>query len=113
MQKTWRRRATVGSLVLAHGLLLAVIAAAPPKGTAGSIERLTSEEAAYDDMERAERGSREFPTPGTSTPPPVGEGDADFGPGTESGGAHIEGLGTVSHANIDNNWARLEDPRRT
>ena len=106
MQKTWMRRATVGGLGLALGLLLVVImAAAPPKGTADPIERQTTELTAYDDMGRAARGSREFPTPGTQT--------LTFGPSTDSGGVYIKGLGTVSHASIDNYFGRVMDQVRT
>jgi hypothetical protein len=74
MHNSWRRRATVGGLGLALGLLLVVIiAVAPPKGTADSIERQTIERTAYDDVgaPRAARGihptpgTPEFPTPGT------------------------------------------------
>ena len=69
MHTSWRRRTIVGGLGLALGLLLVVIAAAPPRSDAETIERRTAERTAYDDMGRAERGSREFPTPGSTEYP--------------------------------------------
>ena len=63
----------VGGLGLALGVLLVVIiAAAPPRSDAETIERRTTEQTAYDDMGRAERGSREFPASGTSEHPTPG-----------------------------------------
>jgi hypothetical protein len=114
MHSTQGGRVTVGGLGLILGVLLVVImAAVPPKGTADPIGRQTSGRTAYDDMGRAARGSREFPTTGTSILTRVGEEDGVSGPGTGSGGAYIQGLGTVSHASIDNNFARLMDQART
>lgn len=109
MQETWRQRATVGSLGLALGLsVLVPIATARARGPADSVERQTIEQTAYDDMGRAARGSREFPTPTLTL---VGQGDDGFGASTASGGAYFPGLGTVSHASIDNTWA-LSGTRR-
>jgi hypothetical protein len=66
MQETWRQRATVGIFGLALGLsVLLPIATARSTGPADSVERQTIEQTAYDDMGRAQRGSKEFPTPGT------------------------------------------------
>ena len=111
MEGTWKRRSTAGGIGLALGLVLvAIIAAAPPKETTSRVERRTAEPSAYNDMGRAARGSREFPTPGTHAPT-CGEGvSCRFPPSTDSGGLYVEGLGTVSHANLDNNFARLTDP---
>ena len=109
MPKTWRRRATVGAVGLALGLILVAPIAGGLSSTGGSEvgERQTAEGSAYDDMERAERGSREFPKPGTATPTSVGQGEDGSIHGTASGGAYIPGLGTVSHASMDNDFDRL------
>src|SRR5262245_63638901 len=99
MKGTWRQWALIAVLGLALGLgVAAPTMGAPPKGSTGLVERRR----AADMMGRAERGSREFPTPGMPFPNLVSQGV-----GTASGGAYIQGLGTVSHASIDNNWARL------
>ena len=104
MQKNWRRGATVAAIALSLGLVLMVVtAAAPPKLTTSALER-EGQQATQGSFGRAERGSREFPTRGTS--------GVTFGPSTASGGAYIECLGTVSHASIDNNFARLMDEAR-
>ena len=115
MRKTWRRRATAGAVGLALGLILVVPIAAAPLSTGKPEvgERQTAERSACYDMGRAERGSREFPTPGTPMSTSLGQGDNTLGPGTESGGAYVPGFGTVSHASIDNNFDRLTDQART
>ncbi|HEY3212681.1 MAG TPA: hypothetical protein VGL16_05685 [Actinomycetota bacterium] len=94
------------SLVLLLRLILVVlIAATLPKGTAGLVERQVTERTTYGPSGRAERGSTEFPTPGTPTLIP--------GPATSSGGMYIKGLGTVSHASTDNNFVRLIEQAHT
>lgn len=113
MRETWKRRVSIVSIGLTLGVFLIVaIAAGPSKGTAGSIERETTEQTAYDDMGRAARGSTEFPALRTPQPTRAGQGGDEFIHGTASGGANVPGLGTVSHASIDNNWADLEDQAR-
>lgn len=114
MRDNWKRRLSIVGIGLTLGLFLIVATAAgPSKGTADPVERETTEQTAYDDIGRAARGSREFPALGTPQPTRAGQGGDDFIHGTASGGAYIPGLGTVSHASIDNNWARLEDQART
>ena len=114
MRETWKRRVSIAGIGLTLGLVLVVATAAgPSNGTTGPTERETTEQRAYDDMGRSARGSREFPSLGTPAPTRAGQGGDGFVRGTASGGAYIPGLGTVSHASIDNNWARLRDQART
>jgi hypothetical protein len=66
MQRTWRRRATLGGLGLAVGLILFVpIAAAPSTEAVDVVERKTTQSTTSSAMGRAARGSTEFPTRGT------------------------------------------------
>jgi hypothetical protein len=104
MQGIWKRGVTVAAIALSLGLvLMAITAAAPPKATMGNLEQQA--EQTQGSFGRAERGSREFPTPDTPT--------LTFGPSTDSGGlSSFECLGTVSHASIDNNFTRLMEQAR-
>ena len=103
MRGKWTRRTMAAAIALSLGFMLLVMtAAAPPKPTTDVLERQAQQ--TQDSFARAQRGSRESPTRGTS--------GLTFGPSTASGGAYIECLGTVSHASIDNNFARLMDEAR-
>lgn len=102
---TGKRRASVAAIALALGLVvMAVTASAPPDRTAGVHERQARRETQHS-LELTERSSPGFP--------PTGPRDINFsteGFSTESGGLSVfECLGTVSHASIDNNFARLMD----
>jgi hypothetical protein len=78
---TWRRRATMGGLAVVTCLVPLVPSAAAPQRTAKQDESTGS------------------PTQGIHT--------LIFQQGTGSGGAIFRGLGTVSHASIDNRFASV------
>ena len=99
MRRMGMRRASVAAIGLTLALALVVVTAAAEKQTSIA-ERATTPSAAEGTFERAERGSREFPTPDAPT--------LDVGPSTDSGGVCIKGLGTVSHALIDNYFDRVQ-----
>jgi hypothetical protein len=103
MQPKGMQHASVAAIALSLGLVLMVVTAAAAKQTSVA-GRQTAPSTARGAFGRAERGSREFPTPDTST--------LHFASSTDSGGAYIEGLGTVSHASIDNNFVGLMDQAR-
>jgi hypothetical protein len=99
------RRATVGGVGLALGLFFVVIiVVAPPRGVADPVARTSNQQVADHDVGRAERLWGESPTQGTPA--------SNFVP-TASGGVWIEGLGTVSHASVDNHFDRLMKQART
>jgi hypothetical protein len=99
MRRIGMRRASVAAIGLTLALVLMVVTAAAEKQTSVA-ERPTTPSAAEGTFGRAERGSREFPTPDAPT--------LDVGPSTDSGGVYIKGVGTVSHALIDDYFDRVQ-----
>jgi hypothetical protein len=97
MDVTRGQRGRVLGLALTLMLLIALPAAASSlRSGRGDVAGRTVLEV----MGRAERSSREFPTPG---PPGL-----QHAPSTASGGLSVfECLGTVSHASIDNNFTAV------
>jgi hypothetical protein len=105
LRGTWKLRASVAGAGLALVAFAIVPTVAPLSKQAGDVA------GRQETLVNATHESGSW----SATPTGLGEGDdrLRFGPSSDSGGLSLFGcLGTVSHASIDNNFARLMEQAR-
>jgi hypothetical protein len=99
MQATWETRAFLAGLGVAIGVVFVLSSATSPSRGALELESQTRRQRDRPQMGLSQQDPHGLPNQGTHT--------VIFVRSTDGGGAVFKGLGTVSHASIDNNFVQL------